>query len=168
MASKEADSGDEADGGKAGEYGDEAVVKKPALKYDTDILDFVGRHFSEDPSEAAHFDAWVDERCQLIDLDKLAANAKGDEAMHELEYTELHEDFKAMYEARLEAFIEQNGWTVPELYEKIRFSQDISNGASAASLIGEIMLTTFDYDVFFLMMKEAAEAKRLDRGGGHK
>ena len=149
---------------KVAEQGDaKPVVKKPTveLAYQCDIVDMVARHFAEDAEETICLDKWIFEKCELIDLEELsAAEKKGEDITHKLQYTTLHEEFKAMYETRLEAYISQLGWTVPRFYEQIKTADEESNGESATSMIGEVLMATFDYERFFVMMKEAAEAKR--------
>ena len=67
----------------------------------------------------------------------------------------------------LEAFIHSKGWTVPDFYAVMKKSEEMSEGFGAASMIGQIMLQTFNYEIFFIMLKEAAAAKREEeRGSG--
>ena len=157
--------------GKAGEVGEKPKPKlgqRPDLEWDSDIVDLVARHFAEDEGEAAYFDAWIDEKCVAVDLEAVArAETEDKDVLHELAYTELHQEFTAMYEARLEAFIHSKGWTVPDFYAVMKKSEEMSEGFGAASMIGQIMLQTFNYEIFFIMLKEAAAAKREEeRGSG--
>ena len=57
----------------------------------------------------------------------------------------------------LAGLIVSRGSTVVTFYEQIRVSQDSSNSKSSAALVGQILLATFDFDVFMVMMREAKE-----------
>ena len=124
--------------GKAGEVGEKPKPKlgqRPDLEWDSDIVDLVARHFAEDEGEAAYFDAWIDEKCVAVDLEAVArAEAEDKDVLHELAYTELHQEFTAMYEARLEAFIHSKGWTREQA---IDFMLD-NSGMTRTEVVAEV------------------------------
>ena len=122
------------------------------------IVAKVGRYFFDDPSFAGVFERWVEEKAPLIDptLDPDA---------YSLEYTELYEEFKALYEGLLEKYIVKEGSSVEEFYAELREATERDEDSSEA-LMGQIMLATTDFDVFMIMMRDSR--KQYDERSGHK
>ena len=82
-----------------------------------------------------------------------------------LRYTEIYEEFKALYEGLLERYIESEGSSVSAFYAELREATERDPDGPEA-LTGQIMLATTDFDVFMLMMREQRRA--LDLAGDHK
>ena len=138
-----------------------------------EVVDRLARRFKEDDAFGSMLNDWVDANCAAF-ADSRSRSSEGidstsdvnssDKELH-LELTALHEQFKALYERRLEDYISAEGVTVTDFYQQIRDSEDISNGQSSTALIGQILLATFDFEVFRVMMREAALS---DSSGQHK
>ena len=109
---------------------------------------------------AGVFERWVEEKAPLIDptLDPDA---------YSLEYTELYEEFKALYEGLLEKYIVKEGSSVEEFYAELREATERDEDSSEA-LMGQIMLATTDFDVFMLMMKESRGQYDVKERSRHK
>jgi hypothetical protein len=139
-----------------------------------DIVDLVARRFAEDEAFCVALDEWVDAKCAAFADDDSSSSsissssggggaggsgsriASGSE--YDLVHTALHEEFKAMYEKHLEGYIAAQGATVADFYATIRASEEVSGGQGSAALVGQILLATFDFDVFRVMMREAAHS----------
>jgi len=128
-----------------------------------DVVDRLARRFKEDEAFGATLDEWVDANCTAFADSRSSSEGvdgnshanSSDKELH-LELTSLHEQFKALYERLLEEYISAEGVTVNDFYQQIRDSEEISNGQSSTALIGQILLATFDFEVFRVMMREAA------------
>jgi hypothetical protein len=55
-------------------------------------------------------------------------------------------------------FIISNGFTSVEFYQKINDSSDCSAFQSSSAIVGDILLATFDFDIFMTMMKDSKVA----------
>lgn len=58
------------------------------------------------------------------------------------------------------AFIESQGYTIVDFYERLRKAGE-SNPWSKEAVFGKIMTATADFEIFMTMMREAAEAQKL-------
>ena len=114
--------------------------------------------FSSDENDdfAEIFERFANENADVIDLE--AEELK-------LEYTELHQEFVAIFEEQIEGFIEAQGATVPQFYAILREAAD-RDPNSNESLLGQIMYATCDFDVFMMMMRETK--RRADRSRAQK
>uniref|UniRef100_A0A7S2V171 Cilia- and flagella-associated protein 36 n=1 Tax=Fibrocapsa japonica TaxID=94617 RepID=A0A7S2V171_9STRA len=119
------------------------------------IVEKVQQYFYEDDDFAKIFEDFVAEHAHIVDLDT---------EENRLEYTELYQQFQALYEKHLEAFIVEQGSSVMEFYQQLKKATD-EDQTSAIALFGQILTATCDFDIFMLMMKEARE-KEVE--AGHK
>lgn len=133
-----------------------------------DVVDLVARRFVDDDAFGAALDEWVDAKCAAF-ADSSSSSGGGGGAgggsigpasgsEHDLAHTALHEEFKALYEQHLERYIAAQGVTVAGFYAQIRASEEVSGGQGSAALVGQILLATFDFEVFRVMMREAAQS----------
>lgn len=61
-------------------------------------------------------------------------------------------------------FIEAQGYTAVDFYERVRQAQDVDPWSHEA-VFAKIMIATADFDIFMRMMREAAEALPQNKGG---
>ncbi|CAM9614352.1 unnamed protein product, partial [Heterosigma akashiwo] len=101
---------------------------------------------------AAVFEKFVEENAHTIDLDS-------DE--NKLEYTDLYNEYQKLFESQLEGFIESQGSSVLEFYSEVRKANE-EDPDSATAVLGRIMASTCDFDVFLYMMKEEKERQVRD------
>ncbi|KAG7392822.1 hypothetical protein PHYPSEUDO_014309 [Phytophthora pseudosyringae] len=121
---------------------------------DPDSNDLVNKviAFFFDNDEFAHtFETFAELHCHAFDLDS-------DEM--KLEYTDIYNEFLALFEQKLEAFIRSQGATVHEFYELVRRAYDVDR-QSGTVLCSEILVATADFDVFVLMMRQTKETAML-------
>ncbi|KAL3663207.1 hypothetical protein V7S43_011617 [Phytophthora oleae] len=121
---------------------------------ETDSNDLVNKviSFFFDNDEFAHtFETFAELHCHAFDLDS-------DEM--KLEYTDIYNEFLALFEKKLEAFIRSQGATVHEFYEMVRRAYEIDR-QSGTVLCSEILVATADFDVFVLMMRQTKETALL-------
>ena len=88
-----------------------------------------------------------------------------DEDEYSLRYTEIYEEFKALYEGMLETYIESQGSSVRDFYGELREATERDPDGPEATM-GLIMLATTDFDVFMQMMRD--QRKQLDARSSHK
>ncbi|CAM9194063.1 unnamed protein product [Ectocarpus fasciculatus] len=113
-----------------------------------DLVKKVSSFFYESESFIKVFEDFVETNAYKIDLDV--------EEM-KLEYTDLYEDYQALFEKKIEAFIEEQGFTVGDFYERLREAME-RDPWSHEAVFAKIMTATADFDIFMNMMREAAEA----------
>ncbi|KAG6613897.1 uncharacterized protein IUM83_10222 [Phytophthora cinnamomi] len=122
--------------------------------FDPENNDLVNKviSFFFDNDEFAHtFETFAENHCHAFDLDS-------DEM--KLEYTDIYNEFLALFEEKLEAYIRSQGATVHEFYELVRRAYEIDR-QSGTVLCSEILVATADFDVFVLMMRQTKEAALL-------
>ena len=147
--------------GKEGDYGDEGKEAKGAAgskEGGESIVTKVHQYFFDDPTFAGKFERWVEDKAPVIDLTL-------DEDEFELRYTEIHEEFKRLYEGMLEDYIESQGSSVSAFYNELREAAERDSDGPEA-MMGLIMLATTDFDFFMRMMRD--QRKQLDTASAHK
>ncbi|CAM9712273.1 unnamed protein product [Ectocarpus sp. 4 AP-2014] len=113
-----------------------------------DLVRQVSSFFYESESFVKVFEDFVETNAHKIDL--------GVEEM-KLEYTDLYDDYQTLFEKKIEAFIEEQGFTVGDFLERLREALE-SDPWSHEAVFAKIMTATADFDIFMNMMREAAEA----------
>ena len=68
-----------------------------------------------------------------------------------LEWTQLYNDYTAIFDVQLESFVEERGTTVPEFLAAAQGEEGL------ASLYISLILASTEYDAFVGMMAEACE-----------
>ncbi|OWY92945.1 hypothetical protein PHMEG_00037834 [Phytophthora megakarya] len=146
--------GDGSSESKAHAGHEKAGAKDDANNFDSEDDDLVNKviSFFFDNDEFAHtFETFAEHHCHAFDLDS--------EEM-KLEYTDIYNEFLALFEQKLEAFIRSQGATVQEFYELVRKAYEVDR-ESGTVLCSEILVATADFDVFVLMMRQTKEASLL-------
>lgn len=115
------------------------------------LIQKVMDYFFDDDAFAQTFERWAEQHCAVFDPDS--------EEM-KLEYTELYNEFQAMFEEKLEDFIVSQGSSIEDFYQMVRRAYE-KDRESSEVLCSEILIATADFDVFVLMMKQTKESMRL-------
>lgn len=116
-----------------------------------DLVDKVITYFFDDDDFAHTFETFAEYHCHAFDLDS--------EEM-KLEYTDIYNQFLALFEKKLEAYIQSQGATVREFYDLVRHAYEV-NRESGTVLCSEILVATADFDVFVQMMRQTKETSLL-------
>jgi hypothetical protein len=87
-----------------------------------EVLQDVQEYFYRNDSLASAFEDFVDQNCDIIDLES-------DEM--KLQYTDLHEKFKQLFEDLMEAYIQSKGYSVLQFYSILRDKLDCGNSSDA-------------------------------------
>ncbi|CAM9147706.1 unnamed protein product [Phaeothamnion confervicola] len=127
--------------------GKESAVRK---NDDVDLVDAVSTFFYENEEFAGKFEAFVKANCHKIDLK---------ETEYRLEHTDLYQTYQRLFEDSLTEFIEDQGSTVREFYEKVRAATE-KDPFGKESIFAQILAATADFDIFMLMMRETKESMR--------
>ena len=116
---------------------------------DEDILRKVESYFYENDELANTFERFVNSHAHIIDL--------GSDEFR-LEYTQVYEKYKALFEQEMTSYIETEvGVTVNEFYRALqRVMAEAPD--SAAAIFGMILQAVTDFDIFMVMMREAAHS----------
>ena len=84
-----------------------------------DVVDVVCRRFTEDAGFTADLDAWVDDKCTAfaaaggaVSPASSSSPSPSPSSERSLVQTVLHDEFKRMYEAKVEGLIAAHGTTV--------------------------------------------------------
>jgi len=117
---------------------------------DEELLDKVQKYFYEDKNFGRSFELFVEKECGIINLQSTECS---------LEYTEVYERYKALFEDQMESFIESLGCAVADFYNalKRKMSEDSRGGYA---IFGEILVSVTDFEIFVLMMIEAAKMRK--------
>ena len=121
---------------------------------DEDILRKVESYFYENDELANTFERFVNAHAHIIDLES-------DE--FRLEYTQVFDKYKELFEQEMTSYIETEvGVTVNEFYRTLqRVMSEAPN--SSAAIFGMILQAVTDFDVFMVMMREAAQSQKSTR-----
>ena len=103
-------------------------------------------YFYEDNEFASTFENFVKEECAVIDLDSTE---------YRLEYTEVFNRYRSLFEDLMEQYIESIGSTVLDFYRALKAKSDEDSETSAA-IFGQILVSVTEFDIFMQMMNEAA------------
>ena len=134
----------------AGEKSSEACLDGKLDEVDEGIVKKMERYFYEDDEFAEIFEEFANKNASKIDLDT-------DEC--KLEYTELYDEFHALYEGALSEYIEKQGSTTKQFYSEVRVAFE-KDDKSDVAVFAQIMMATCDFDVFLMLMRETARRQR--------
>ena len=121
-----------------------------------ELVERVQEYFYTNDDLAAEFEQFVSEKAIIfmsaVDVDTNLVSE------YKLEYTTVYEEYKALFEQRLESFIESQGVSVVDFFDILQMltAQDAD---SSESLFGMMLLAVTEFDVFIQMMKEAASCR---------
>jgi hypothetical protein len=138
-------------------YDAKAEIIKPSEAKDTDpgisdaeLIAKVQEYFYADMTLTKVFEAFVKEHAHIVDLEATEKNE------YKLEYTRAYEDFKALFEEKMEGFIEKElGVSVQRFYSILKKKTEEDEYSNEA-IFGQILLAVTDFDVFMTMMREEA------------
>lgn len=115
-----------------------------------DILEKVQEYFYGDDELAYYFQSFAIEKCDIIDL-------TSDEC--KLEYTLLYNQYKDMFERKMEEYIENTlHGSVHDMLNALKEKMDQDQNSNEA-VFGQILLAVSDFDIFMTIMREAKQAK---------
>lgn len=139
---------------------DDKQESKDEKLSDEELLKKVQEFFYCNDELADHFESFINKRSNVVDL-------SSDE--YKLEYTAVFNEYKKLFELRMEAFITQElKCTVQDFYYALKAKTDACEDSSDA-MFAQILIAVTDFDVFMMMMREAAESNaRLDTNADHK
>lgn len=116
---------------------------------DDEMVEKVQEFFFADDTLSKTFESFVKERAGMIDLES---------SEFKLEYTVVYEEFKSIFEAEIESFIENKlGCSIQRFYNALKNKTD-ENENSTEAIFAKILLAVCDFDVFMTMMREEAVA----------
>jgi hypothetical protein len=114
----------------------------------SELLDRVQKYFFEDEEFTKTFESFVQKECDVIDLSS---------EEYKLEYTEVYEKYKLLFEDKLEVFIERQGCTSMDFYKALKTQTD-KDPESSHAVFGQILVAVIDFDIFMVMMREMAQS----------
>jgi hypothetical protein len=147
----ESKDGSEREEGKEGHKGDGSEYKgseqsKPKIDADYLITE-MEKFFYEDNELAKSFEDYIKAKSVIIDLDS---------EEYGLTYTEAHNEYKEMFESRMERQIEKLGATPTDFYRAIQEKTEKEGEGHGVAFFAQIMLAVTEFDIFMTMMREAA------------
>ena len=121
---------------------------------DEEMLRKVESYFYENDELANTFERFVDAHAHLIDLESVEFR---------LEYTQVYEKYKALFEQEMTSYIEKEvGVTINEFYRALQRVM-VEAPESSVAIFGMILQAVTDFDVFMVMMREAAQSLKSSR-----
>jgi hypothetical protein len=125
----------------------ESKEMKPTLS-DDEILEKLQQYFFEDETLANHFETFIDKNSHVVDLNS-------DE--YKLEYTRVFDEYKDLFEKKMENFIENSlGVSIQDVYKALKTKVD-TNEDSMESFFAQVLIAVTDFDVFMNMMRDSAK-----------
>lgn len=121
-----------------------------------ELVEKIEAYFYTDDALAAEFEAFVSSKAHLFT--DVAHVDEIKEVEYKLDYTQVYNEYKALFELKIESFIESQGVSVAEFFEIIQEKTNLDADCSEA-FFGQMLLAVTEFDVFMVMMKEAAQAK---------
>lgn len=127
---------------------------------DEELLKQIQEFFYCNDELADHFESFINRRSDVVDL-------KSDE--YKLEYTEVFNEYKRLFEEKLEGFITNTlNSSVQDFYYALKAKTDAPE-ESSESVFAQILIAVTDFDVFMMMMREAAASnERMLEASDHK
>jgi hypothetical protein len=117
---------------------------------DDDLIKKTSDYFFMNDELAQTFENFVNSNCHVIHLED-------DE--YSLKYTHIFEEYQALFEKEMTEFIESLGATVNDFYKALS-SKTVADNESSEALFGMILQSVTEFDIFMVMMKEAAQSQR--------
>jgi gamma-glutamyltranspeptidase len=127
--------------------------KDPSAKTDlnnSQILAEVQEYFYANDALAAEFERFVSERASVF--------ASADLSEYKLEYTNVYNEYKLLFETRLEGFITSLGVSVLQFFEILE-EATLRDKDGSDALFGQMLLAVTEFDVFMQMMREGASTQ---------
>ena len=116
-----------------------------------DVINNVQEYFYTDDSLALEFENFVARKSYIF------KHTCQNEIEYKLEYTEVYNEYKDLFELKLENYIKSLGYSVNEFFEILQDSSN-KNTEGSDALFGQMLLAVTEFDVFMQMMKEAASS----------
>ena len=112
------------------------------------LLERVQEYFYGDEALGRCFENFVNERCDIVDLDSTE---------YKLEYTRAYQDYQTLFEQKLGGYIENDlGGSISDFYETLKAKSDEDEFCGEA-IFAQILLSILDFDIFMVMMREGAQ-----------
>ncbi|RHY05650.1 hypothetical protein DYB25_008963 [Aphanomyces astaci] len=130
------------------------------------IVDRVIAFFFENEDFCRVFERFADSHCDIFDdkADEMHLEYDNVHITQHWLYTDIYTQFTALFESKIEAFIESQGSTVDEFYALVKkvVSAHDHNPHGTIAIYSRMLVATTDFDVFVVMMKQAKQAKVSD------
>ena len=115
---------------------------------EADLVGVVSDFLFEDASFTERLEAWCEFRC---------ASFEDGSAEHRLEHTELHAEFRGLFEGEIERAVRSRGGTVAALYSQLE--RRAHERGSREEFIVLAILSTVDFETFARMMRETRRSR---------
>ncbi|ETW02091.1 hypothetical protein H310_05696 [Aphanomyces invadans] len=119
---------------------------------DDNIVTKVMTYFFENQEFNQAFQDFAERECDVFDTE--------DEAEMKLEYTDVFNRFTALFESKLEVFIESQGSTVKDFYTIVKRAYE-NDPESTLAVYSQMLVSVCDFSVFVLMMRRTRDAMML-------
>ncbi|ETV76827.1 hypothetical protein H257_09274 [Aphanomyces astaci] len=127
-------------------------AKDEEFDEDNNVVTKVMTYFFENQEFNQAFQDFAERECDLFDTE--------DEVEMKLEYTDVFNRFTALFESKLEAFIESQRSTVHEFYSIVQKAYE-ADPESTLSVYSQMLVAVCDFSVFVLMMRRTRDAMAL-------
>ena len=107
------------------------------------IIDKVAEYFFDDDFGNT-FEKFAEDNCSVF--------GEGEE--NKLEYKPIYDQFLALFEAKVEAFLAKEGVTAEQFYEACKKAKE--DGDDDQAQIVDLLMATTDFDVFLQIMNDKA------------
>lgn len=119
---------------------------------DNEMVERMQAYFFEDETLARHFENFIDDHSHVVDL-------SSDE--YKLQYTNVFEEYKALFESRMEGFIQEDlRCSIQDVYNALKRKVDEDENSNEA-FFAQVLIAVTDFDVFMTMMRESARKLQI-------
>lgn len=126
---------------------DLAESKTPDFS-DDELINKLQEYFFENDELSNLFESFVNKNCHIVDLNT---------AEYKLEYTKVFDDYKDLFERKMETYINDVLKTdVQKVYSALKSKVDNEDEFSSGAFFAQVLIAVTDFDVFMSMMRDAA------------
>uniref|UniRef100_A0A7S3K6G9 Cilia- and flagella-associated protein 36 n=1 Tax=Aureoumbra lagunensis TaxID=44058 RepID=A0A7S3K6G9_9STRA len=119
-----------------------------------DIVVEVTELILEDDEFANELEKFCQKNCTIFACDL-------DEDEHKFEYSELHEDFCLLFERRIEAFVQNRGYSITEFWQRLtKAIDDDSLHSFNAIPCFDLLKAATDYSTFVTTMRSLSRTSK--------
>lgn len=124
-----------------------------------EIISKVQEFFFMNEELAHSFESFIDKHSHVVNLDT---------EEYKLEYTEVFNDYKKLFENKMETYITKDlNCSITDFYRALK--KETENDAdSSEAVFGQILASITDFDIFMVMMRESAAKQNIKKKMDYK
>ena len=110
-----------------------------------ELVENIEAYFYTDDALALEFEKFVSDNCHKFTS---IAHLEPGEIEFKLDYTEVYNEYKALFELKMENFIESQGVTVSQFFDILQ-EKSVKDKDSTEAMFGHMLLAVTEFDVMY-------------------